>query len=238
MPLPHRPLASSTAALLTAGVLAAAVLTGCSSGADGESSAGPSTGASTVAEPEAPVVQLGGPGEENRTLSPEEAQQIEAPQHTDADVAFVHAMIPHHQQALELTAMIDGRSESTQLPQLAERLEVSQTDELGQLETWLTDRGEPLEVEGGGHGDHAMMPGMLTEAELAELRAAEGRRFDRMWLAAMVRHHEGAVRMVEELLSTGNAAIEPATSQLVNHIASDQLVEIARMEQMLADGAY
>lgn len=225
----------TTTPLAAAALVAVAVLGGCSSGA--EDADGAPASDSSPAAPEAPVVQLGGPGEEGRTLSPDEVEGIEAPTFTDADVAFVHAMIPHHQQALELTAMVEGRTASDDVPLMAERIEASQGDELGQLERWLTDRGQPLEVEGGGHGDHAMMPGMLTDAELAELRAATGPAFDRLWTEAMLRHHEGAVRMVEELLSTGNAAVESETWQLVSHIQSDQTVEIARLKQMLVDGA-
>jgi uncharacterized protein (DUF305 family) len=203
-------------------------------------SASPSEASSSAADAGAPVVQLGAPGEDNRTLSPEEAGEVSAPEHTAADVAFVQAMLPHHGQALAMTALVEGRTASEQLPLLAERIELSQHDEIAQMENWLTTRGETVPDSGaqGGHAGHAGMPGMLTEAELARLGEAEGRRFDTMFLRFMVRHHEGAVQMVEELLSTGSSAQEPEIAQLVNHIQSDQLVEIARMRQMLVDGTY
>ena len=89
----------------------------------------------------APVVQLGAPGETNRVLSPEEVAEIEGPVHTAADVAFVQGMIHHHHQALAMTALVGGRTERSDLPLLAERMDVAQNDEIVQLEAWLTQRG-------------------------------------------------------------------------------------------------
>jgi uncharacterized protein (DUF305 family) len=181
----------------------------------------------------APVVQLGAPGESGRTLSPDELDSIEAPGHAPQDVAFMQAMIPHHRQALEMTAMVEDRAADPQLALLAERIEVSQLDEIAQMEQWLWERGEEVEAE-GGHGHHGdQMPGMLTERELARLEAARGRAFDRLFLVSMIRHHEGAVAMVATLLDEGVGAQEPQASQMVQHIDSDQRVEIARMKRML-----
>jgi len=185
---------------------------------------------------DAPVVQLGAPGESNRTLSPDEIEELEQqPAHTEADVAFVQDMIPHHQQALEMTALVEERTASAQVPKLAERIEVSQTDEIVQLGGWLTERGEsPPDAHAHHHGE--LMPGMLTEEEFAQLEAAQGRRFDRLFLSYMVRHHQGAVLMVGQLLAGGGGQ-ETEVFQLAQHIESDQLVEISRMNRMLADGS-
>ena len=196
---------------------------------------------SSDSEPEppdsdAPVVQLGAPGESNRTLSPGEIEELEQqPGHTEADVVFVQAMIPHHQQALAMTALVEDRTASEQVPKLARRIEVSQTDEIAQLEGWLTARGESFPDAHAHHGEP--MPGMLTEEQLAELEAAQGRRFDRLFLSSMVRHHEGAVLMVGQLLAGGGGQ-EAEVFQLAQHIESDQVVEISRMNRMLADGSY
>jgi uncharacterized protein (DUF305 family) len=213
--------------LVAAAAGAVLALGGCTS--DSEDSA---------PESDRPVVQLGAPGESNRTLSPEEIEGLDQPEHTEADVAFVQGMVPHHQQALEMTAMVDGRTASKRIPLLAERIEVSQTDEIAQLENWLTERDEAVPGEHSHHGDHAeLMPGMLTGDELEALRAAEGRRFDRLFLNYMIRHHEGAVIMVEELFN-GDGGQEPQVFHLARHIESDQLVEISRMKQMLVDGSF
>ncbi|HET9996997.1 MAG TPA: DUF305 domain-containing protein [Nocardioides sp.] len=189
-------------------------------------------------EPEeatAPVVQLGAPGESNTTLSPEEAESLDAPAYTEADVAFVQGMIPHHQQALEMTALVGDRADDPDLTAIAERIEVSQVAEIDQLEGWLTARGESVSGMHAGHGDgeHGM-PGMLTPQEMARLERASGPRFDRLFLLGMIRHHEGAVGMVEALLTEGEGGQESEVFQLASHIGSDQQVEIAAMKRKLA----
>lgn len=194
-------------------------------------------GCTAEAEPDAdaaaPVVQLGAPGEDARTLSPEDLAAVEQPGHTEADVEFVQGMIPHHRQALEMTALVGERTASDQIPLLAERIEVSQTGEIDQLVSWLDQRGESLPDEHAHHGDTAM-PGMMNGEELAQLENARGARFDRLFLRYMIRHHEGALVMVEELYAEEGGQ-EPEVFQLAQHIASDQQVEISRMKRMLAD---
>ena len=197
------------------------------------------TGCTAEAEPEddaAPVVQLGAPGESNTTLSPEEAESIDDPAYTAADVAFVQGMIPHHQQALEMTALVGDRADDPDLRTIAERIEVSQVAEIEQLEGWLTARGESVSGMHAGHGDgeHGM-PGMLTPQEMTRLERASGRRFDQLFLLGMIRHHEGAVLMVESLLTEGEGGQESEVFQLAGHIGSDQQVEIAAMKRKLAE---
>lgn len=218
-------------------------LTACTSG-----EAGPSPRAE--ASDSAPVVQLGAPGEANTTLSPEEAEDLadQVPRHTEADVAFVQGMLHHHMQALEMTAMVPTRADGEDLRTLAERIEVTQQVEVEQLEAWLAARQE--EAPGGHeeHGSHGSqggaghdsghgsepMPGMLTARQLADLAAARGNEFDRLFLASMIHHHEGAVLMVEKLLSEGAGGQEPQVFHLAQGIASDQQVEISRMKSMLS----
>lgn len=184
---------------------------------------------------EPPVVQLGGPSQSNRTLSGDETSAPAAPVHTEADVTFVQRMIPHHQQALEMTALVEDRTTDRDIRLLAERMSVAQTDEIAQMETWLTTRGEALPGEHSHHaGDDELMPGMLTEAQMSELTAARGEEFERLFLQSMIRHHEGAVLMVHELLVGGTDGQEPMLFQLAQGIDSDQRIEIARMKGLLA----
>ena len=201
--------------------LTALVLAACSSDDAGETSGS------------APVVQLGAPGATNRVLTPEEATEVETPGHTDADVAFVQGMIHHHEQALAMTALVGGRAGRGDLRQLAERMDVSQRDEIAQLSSWLVARGEDVPATHDEHGE--LMPGMLTADELAQLAAASGREFDVLFLQSMIRHHEGAVMMVERLLTDGLGGQEPQVFQLAQHVESDQQVEIARMRSVLAE---
>src|SRR5262245_41116595 len=123
--------------------LVAAVLI---AGAVGISVAANRDGSSDARTPPSPgrVVQPGAPGQDSRTLSPDELTRLSAPPHSPADADFMRKMVTHHLQALELTALVAGRSPSTDIPQLAKRIEVSQKDEIAQLQQWLVDRGEAL----------------------------------------------------------------------------------------------
>jgi uncharacterized protein (DUF305 family) len=222
----------------------AALVAACTSG--GEESAQPAATEGTEEATEGPrVVQPGAPGEPSRVLTPEEVAELDLspPEHTEADVRFMQGMIPHHSQALVLTAMVEERTSREDIPLFAERIEISQEDEIQLMERWLEERGEevpPRDIheshgEHGDHNDHStLMPGMLTQDEVAELESLSGEEFDRAWLEAMRRHHEGALLMVQELFSSDGGQ-EPQIWQFANHIDSDQRIEISRIDSMLAD---
>jgi uncharacterized protein (DUF305 family) len=204
-------------------VLALVAVAGCSSDED---------------EPDAPpVVQLGPPGETGTPLSEDEIAELEETSYTEADVAFVQNMIPHHAQALVMTDLVADRTGRDDLPLLAERMDVSQRDEIALMERWLEERGEEVPDASAGHhhGEGELMPGMLTDDDLARLEAASGRDFDELFLLYMIRHHEGAVMMVAELLSSDDGGQESDVFRLAQHIDSDQNVEIARMKSLLAE---
>ena len=222
-------------------------VSGCTSGGE-DASATEERDQDVAAASEQPtprIVQPGAPGEPNRVLTPSEAAALTSPpEHTEADVRFMQGMIAHHAQALEMTALIADRTSRDGLPVFAERMDISQTDEIEQMKRWLEERGEevPDLDEGHEHGDHSdhggvsgeRMPGMLTEEEMAQLEAASGEEFDRLFLQYMIRHHEGALTMVAELFEQ-NGGQEPEAYRLASHIDSDQRIEIARMQQMLAE---
>jgi uncharacterized protein (DUF305 family) len=177
-----------------------------------------------------------------------------------ADVRFMQGMIGHHGQALEMTRLVPTHTANPQLHLLARRIDVSQQDEIATMRSWLRDRGQPVPAAGQGmmamqhdmgamrhdstsmlHGmagmQHAMMPGMLTAAEMAQLQAARGDAFDRLFLQYMIRHHQGALTMVAQLLATPGAAQDPQTFSFASDVDADQRAEIARMEGMLAPSA-
>lgn len=154
-----------------------------------------------------------------------------------ADVAFLRAMIPHHQQALEMTALVAGRSGRDAVRLLARRLEQSQEDEIAMMRRWLADRGVPqgdAHAHDGGEAHRTLMPGMLTREELERLSSRDGGEFDRLFLELMIRHHVGALTMVEELFVAGGGQ-ESEIFQLASHMDSDQRMEITRMRRMLAE---
>lgn len=151
----------------------------------------------------------------------------------DPDVRFMHHMTMHHAQALEMTSLVPSRNASQGLGLLAERIDVSQKDEIALMRRWLERRGKPLPPAPGEHAMHMAMPGMLTEAEMARLRAASGSEFERLFLELMIKHHEGALTMVAELLGSQGAAQDSELYALVSDIEADQRAEIARMQSML-----
>src|SRR5262245_7310399 len=135
-------------------VLAAAVLAaGCS---DGGSDGSPGD------DDQARTVQPGAPGEPSRELDDDQAD-VEAPEHTEADTAFMQHMIVHHQQALTMAGLVADRTERDDLPTMAERIVASQESEIALMEQWLTDRHEDLpDPADPAHADHELMPGMAT----------------------------------------------------------------------------
>lgn len=143
-----------------------------------------------------------------------------------ADFRYVQMMIQHHAQALELTALVPSRASSASVKRLAERISAAQKPEIGAMEGWLTHNGG--EKHAGGH-DHAGMPGMATEAQLKELRAAEGKAFDKLFLQLMITHHQGAITMATEALSEGNNV---QVEEMADDVIAQQTVEIDRMRAL------
>jgi len=224
------------AALLAATLTTAA----CSSGTHGSNetpapSAGPAPPLTTAREPAPLMVRPGAPGEETRVLGPGSSPGSPMP-HTAADVLFMHDMILHHVQALEMSALVEDRSESLDIRLLGRRIAVSQVDEIELARRWLEDRGEGApthDVQDQDHSGHGMMPGMISPAQMEHLEAASGEEFDILFLAAMIQHHQGALVMVAELFASPGAAHEDGIFQFASHAESDQRVEIARMQRML-----
>lgn len=218
-----------TTALLVAAVVAVgtAGCTGSDPGAAAAADAGGSVG----------VVQPGAPGEPSQRL--DEAPDHRVPEHTDADVVFARGMIAHHVQALRMTRLVPARTSRDDLPRFAERMDLSQEAELELLQGWLERRGEPVPSlsaphdHGGGDAADDAALGMLSEDELLALEAAEGADFDRRFLEGMIRHHEGALVMVEQLYAAGGGQ-EPEMARFAAHVQADQEVELGRMREMLA----
>jgi uncharacterized protein (DUF305 family) len=180
------------------------------------------------------VVQPGAPGQPGRTLSPEELAKLTAPPHNAADVEFFERMIPHHAQALEMTALVTERTTNPDLRLLAQRIEISQRDEIAQMEGWLRARGLPVPAPHANHAGHdQLMPGMLNDEQMRQLEQARGEEFDRLFLEFMIYHHQGAITMAQELYERGGG-LEPESDRFAREVIADQGIEISRMQQMLA----
>ena len=185
---------------------------------------------------QASIVNPGAPGKASRALSAEEAVKIAASRYSAADVQFMQDMIPHHHQALEMGALVGKRTNSPALIDAAKRIEASQRDEIAFMQQWLAARGETVpdpQAHAAMHASH-QMAGMASPAQMAELAKAESTDFDRMFLQLMIRHHAGALKMVEDLLKQQGSAYDPTLFEFVNDVSNDQSSEIERMTAMLA----
>ena len=187
---------------------------------------------SSVAFASSPIVQPGAPGDASRLLSPEQAIEIADTRYTLNDVHFMQDMIPHHQQALEMSKLAPTRTNSPALLEISGRIEASQGDEIAFMTQWLTQRGEALTRSSNTH-DHRGMRGMATPEQMRALASATGTAFDREFLTLMITHHEGALDMVENLTEQPGSAYDPTLFEFTNDITNDQSKEIERMHELL-----
>jgi uncharacterized protein (DUF305 family) len=163
--------------------------------------------------------------------------------YSDADVAFMSGMIPHHAQAVIMAGWAPSHGARHDVAVLCERIVVAQRDEISLMQNWLRDRGEPvpdasstrMKMSMGGMEHDMLMPGMLTDEEMAALDRARGPEFDRLFLLGMIKHHQGAIDMVDTLFKSYGAAQDEIVFKFANDVFADQSTEIDRMKQMLAE---
>ncbi|HYU78000.1 MAG TPA: DUF305 domain-containing protein [Vicinamibacterales bacterium] len=180
----------------------------------------------------APIVQPGAPGQAPRVIAPGTAAALPQPTYTDADVKFMQGMIAHHLQAIDMVNLLKTRTASDDMKKLGLRMELSQADEIKMMQRWLEVRGQEVP---GPHAHHTgmMMPGMLTAEEMARLEAAKGTEFDRLFLQGMIKHHGGALIMVDDLFKTPGAGQDSDIYAFASDVVADQRMEIDRMAAML-----
>ncbi len=156
------------------------------------------------------------------------------------DIEFMRGMIMHHAQAVEMTALIETRTDNKELRLLGARISQSQSDEINFMKRWLATRDEPTEMvmEMGDmsdmdHGSHIMMPGMLSRKQMAALRRARGAEFDKLFLEGMIQHHKGALVMVKEMFDTAGTGQDAELFNFATDVDSGQRAEIKIMQTML-----
>ncbi len=191
---------------------------------------------------QAPIVQPGAPGEDSRTLTRAQSLELGQSSYIEADARFMQHMIVHHGQAVDMGALVSGRTTNEAVRLMAERIALTQESEIAMMRTWLMRRGESTEM--AGHHAHHMnhqpdpnvpvMPGMLTPAQMDALAASSGAEFDHLYLTGMILHHQGAIDMVNALLSQPGAGEDPELSEFLSAVVADQSTEILRMQNMLA----
>jgi uncharacterized protein (DUF305 family) len=158
-----------------------------------------------------------------------------------ADVEFMSGMIPHHAQAIVMSAFAVPNGARYDVVRLAERITISQRDEIRMMRRWLSDRGQEApdsmamrhKMKMGDMVHEMLMPGMLSDEEMAALAKARGATFDRLYIQGMIRHHRGAIEMVETLFKHGDAAHDDTVFRFASDVIADQSAEITRMQQML-----
>ena len=155
------------------------------------------------------------------------------PPYTAADAQFMSGMIQHHAQAILIAGWIPTHGASQPLAAMGERIVVGQQDEVTLMTRWLKARGEPV-PDPAAHAHGAMIPGMLSPAQLDSLDQARGTEFDRLFLTYMIQHHLGAIIMVNQLFATPGAAQDETTFRLASDVYADQTTEIGRMEKLQA----
>jgi uncharacterized protein (DUF305 family) len=181
-----------------------------------------------------PIVQPGAPGEASRVIAADTAVDLSHVQATEADVKFMQGMIGHHQQAVEMVALIPTHSSREDMQLLGHRIDLSQADEIKMMRRWLEVRHQEIPGEHAMHMHGAtLMPGMLTPEEMERLAAAKGVEFDRLFLEGMMKHHGGAITMVNELFATPGAGQEVEIFAFASDVDADQRMEIDRMGAML-----
>ena len=137
------------------------------------------------------------------------------------DIMFAQAMIPHHQQAIDMSNLALKNSQSARVQGLAQRIKSAQTTEIATLRKWIDDSGM-----GDSHaGDHGSMSGMLSKEEMSALAAAQGPAFDKLFLKGMIKHHEGAIDMAAAVTESENREV----SDFANWMRSTQYNEITEM---------
>jgi len=186
----------------------------------------------TPASPQ--IIQPGAPGQASRVVDAAAAADVSKVPFTPADVRFMQGMIGHHAQALDMTALVATRSRSDAIRKLAQRIELSQADEIKMMQEWLTGRGQKVPDQHAHHAPGAtLMPGMLTPEEMARLAQAKGPEFDRLFLEFMIKHHEGALTMVQDLFAQPGAGQESDVFAFASDVDADQRMEIDRMRAAL-----
>ncbi len=185
---------------------------------------------------EVPILQPGSPGEPTKVIDSETAIAIANTSYTAADVDFMQGMIIHHYQAFLMSEMASLRTNNQTILDLAGRIDISQHDEISFMENWLLDINQavpdPLK---SNHMHHHKMMGMATPEQMQQLSESNSTDFDRMYLNLMIKHHEGAIDMVERLNEYPGSAYDPQLYEFVSDLSNDQAVEIERMNGILID---
>jgi len=142
-------------------------------------------------------------------------------EYSSDDIAFAEQMIPHHEQAIEMSEIALLNTTNPDVLQLAQKIKDAQSPEIELMKSWTG-------VKASTHAGH-MMDGMLSQSELSELRQAKGKEFDRLFLQGMIKHHQGAIEMAQEVATSKNKDVANLSAVII----AAQKLEIDTMNELL-----
>ena len=182
-----------------------------------------------------PILQPGAPGNATREIDAETAVAIANSSYTVADVDFMQDMIIHHHQALLMAILAAPSTNNQAILDLAGRIDVSQADEISFMQDWLGEREEQVPDPTAEHSEHTHhnMNGMATPEQMTQLAESKSTDFDRLFLQLMITHHDGAIKMVNELRKQPGSTYDPLLNEFASDVTNDQAVEIERMNALL-----
>jgi uncharacterized protein (DUF305 family) len=144
--------------------------------------------------------------------------------YTDDELMFASMMIPHHSQAITMSDLALANTTNPEILSLATAIRDAQAPEIAQMQSWLEQSDYS-----GTHAGHMDMGGMLSDEELAELSAATGPTFDRLFLKGMIAHHEGAIEMLSMIKNSTNSEVKKLSADIL----TSQSAEIEAMKALL-----
>jgi len=141
-----------------------------------------------------------------------------------SDINFAEMMIPHHEQAIEMSDIAFKNTTNPEVLQLAQEIKDAQAPEIDLMKSWPG-------VKESTHAGH-MMDGMLSDDELDALREASGTEFDRLFLQGMIKHHQGAIEMAMDVKDSESKVVADLSAAIIKQ----QEIEIATMNELLLKG--
>lgn len=138
------------------------------------------------------------------------------------DIAFAEMMIPHHEQAIEMSEIALLNTTNLEVLQIAQEIKDAQSPEIELMMSWTG-------VKASTHAGH-MMDGMLSKSEVSELREAKGKEFDVLFLKGMIKHHKGAIEMAQAVVNSNSKVV----ADLADSIIKAQELEITKMNELLS----
>ena len=156
----------------------------------------------------------------------ESASGVNTSDFSGVDIMFAQMMIPHHQQAIDMSSLAVSRALSPEVKALALKISAEQGPEIEQMRSWLKAANAATEM-----GHQMSMDGMLSDAELERLTNASGEEFDQLFILGMIAHHEGAIEMAQLVVDSKN----PEARELGTTVIKIQTLEIAELKALLAN---